>query len=291
MSRNYPIRTTRNNWSIKFYSNHKCDENCNIIMEICDNDSDQIIIKNNPSYSNGKCEYYNQIIKTSIRISLFNKNIPYGILGKLINPYNIVIPDNSFTVSIMYPLSNIFNVKISSENSFSLVEIIYSIKLLYEYIYNEEERTSTPQIYNLKKICSSCGLNDLSEYVDEINDEEKTNECTICYDNYLDDVHVACKLKCKHIFHNLCINNWIKKSKTCPLCRYNIFMCEKCQGTGIIYYQFEGVVIPLENRNPLLNRNYTNGIFGIFGFDIDDLILNEMYYDRITKKLIINVTS
>jgi hypothetical protein len=68
-------------------------------------------------------------------------------------------------------------------------------------------------------------------------------------------------------------------------------MCNKCEGRGLIYYQFTGVVIPLENRGTMLNRNCTNGIFGIYGYDLDDLLLNDMYYDRVKKKLFINITS
>ena len=290
MKRIYPTRTTRNNWGIKFYSHHICNESCDIIMEIDEDDEQQLIIKHNPTYKNGKCDLYNQIVKTSIRLSSFDKNIPEGVYGKLYDPHQKVISDNSFTVSIFYPLSHVFEIKINSENGFTLTELIYSIKVLYEYIYKEEERTSTPQIYNLKKVCSSCGINDLSKYVDEIKPEDKIDECVICCNDYLDDID-GCKLKCKHVFHNSCINRWIASSKTCPICRYNIFMCNKCEGRGLIYYQFTGVVIPLENRGTMLNRNCTNGIFGIYGYDLDDLLLNDMYYDRIKKKLFINITS
>ena len=181
MKRIYPIRTTRNNWDIKFYNHHVCNEECDIIMEIDENDDQQLIIKHNPTYHDGKCEFFNQTIKSSIRLSSFDKNNPKGIYGNLYNPHQKVIPDNSFTVSIFYPLSHVFEIKINSENGFTLSEIIYSIKVLYEYIYKEEERTSTPQIYNLKKVCSSCGLNDLSKYVEEIKNEDKIDDCIICF--------------------------------------------------------------------------------------------------------------
>lgn len=290
MLRIYPIRTTRNNWNIKLYSEHKCSENCDIIMEIDENDSEQLIIKHNPTFIDGKCEFSDKTIQTCIRIFSFNKNNPFGEYGKLYNPNEKVIPDNSFTISIFFPLSHVFEIKISSENGFTLSELIYSIKILYEHIYREEERTSTPQIYNLKKSCSSCGINDLSKYIDEIKEEDKLDECSICYSDYLDDLD-GCKLKCNHVFHNSCINKWIVNSKTCPICRYNIFMCNKCDGKGVIYYQFTGVVIPLEHRGHILNRNRTNGMFGIYGFDFEDLLLTNMYYDRLKKKLFINITS
>ena len=184
-----------------------------------------------------------------------------------------------------------FELMIRTENGFTLKELLNSIKILYEFIYEEEERTSTPQIYNLKKSCSSCGfLNDLSNYVDEIKKDEKIDECSICYDNYLEDID-ACKLKCKHVFHNNCIKKWIENSKTCPICRFNIFMCNRCEGKGIVYYEFTGVVIPLENRGNLLNRNMTNGIFGIYGHDLEDLLISDIFYDKINKRLYLNMTT
>lgn len=43
-----------------------------------------------------------------------------------------------------------------------------------------------------------------------------SNNCSICLTNMDDNLHV---LTCKHTFHKECINNWIKKSTTCPICR------------------------------------------------------------------------
>ena len=290
MNRLYPIRTTRNSWNIKLFCVHQCNPNCDVIMYNDTDDPNLLVITNNPQYKNGKCELYEKIISTPVRIYSFNPQNPKGELGNLYNYDKIVIPDNIFSVDIFYPLSNIFEVKVYSINGFTLSELINSIKIIYEYIYKEEERTSTPQIYNLKKSCSSCVLSDLEQFTSIIKDEDKLDDCVICYDNFIDDKD-GCKLECNHKFHNHCINEWIKSSKTCPVCRFNIFKCENCYGTGIIYYQFTGVVIPLENRGNILNRNSTNGVFGIYGFDLEDLLLTNMFYDRIKKKLFINVVS
>ena len=101
MLRIYPIRTTRNNWSIKLYSEHKCCENCDIIMEIDENDSEQLIIKHNPTFIDGKCEFSDKTIQTCIRISSFNKSNPFGEFGKLYNPNDVVhaVPLNAKTLS------------------------------------------------------------------------------------------------------------------------------------------------------------------------------------------------
>ena len=39
--------------------------------------------------------------------------------------------------------------------------------------------------------------------------------CTIC----LEKPDKAIQLKCGHVFHKECINQWLPKNKTCPNCR------------------------------------------------------------------------
>ena len=47
---------------------------------------------------------------------------------------------------------------------------------------------------------------------------EKDDTCAICLDNFSQkDVR---NLKCNHVFHTICINQWEKKGMTtCPVCR------------------------------------------------------------------------
>lgn len=239
----YPIRFTRKNWIINFYSN--------------------------------------ELNKINIKLYTFENNV-----SEIYNINEKVIKDEKFTIVLNYPLSYDFTISISSDNGggFTLKEIIYSVKILYEFIYEEEERTAIPQTYNLRKICSSCNFKDLDNY--SLNIEDQENDCSICYES-LDNS--ACKIGCNHVFHKHCLREWIKNSKTCPICRNNIFMCNKCDG-GIIYYQFNGVVVPFEYRN-LTIRNNTNGIFGIYGCYMEDLILNYMFYDNVDKKLFLKISS
>ena len=67
--------------------------------------------------------------------------------------------------------------------------------------------------------------------------------------------------------------------------------CEECKGERVIYYDYYGSVIPLEYRRHILNRNRTYGVFGIFGHDLEDLVIEPMYYNRIKKRLTIYVGS
>jgi len=45
--------------------------------------------------------------------------------------------------------------------------------------------------------------------------EPREEECTICYEKNINyELNI-----CHHVFHKECINEWNKKSSTCPLCR------------------------------------------------------------------------
>ena len=136
--------------------------------------------------------------------------------------------------------------------------------MLYHYIYEEEERTSTPRSYHIKKECNACSdkqnIDFLKDYVPDKEKDEDT--CSICYNTY-EDGEVAGKLKCCHFYHTQCILRWLETSTTCPLCRQHVMECDECNGTGAVYYDFNGVVIPLEHRGSILNRNTTDGIFMI----------------------------
>jgi hypothetical protein len=291
ITRIYPIRTTRNSWKIPLACYHICNENtCKYKFVFINNGQEIILTKiDNPYYINNKCQQYNNIEKTSIKIADFNITEPIGDSGPLYNSDTIVIPDTTFNILITYPLT--FSVDIIVRSSklegFTLKELLETIKNLYYFIYQEEERTSTPIVYNLKKICENCINTDILSSISDIS-EHVNGECSICYSEYKDKIS---KLNCNHIYHKECISPWALKSNTCPLCRQPIFLCSECKGNGFIYYDYLGTVIPIEHRGNFVNRNLTNGIFGIYGYDIEDLILQDMKYDRINKRLHIFIGS
>ena len=285
MIRIYPIRTTKNKWNIFFYSKHQCSSKCEFF--ILNDENLELTITKNPEFHEGHCKMNNLIERTEIRLSSFDKDNPAGSSGPLLNYDEEVISDKYFTISLFYPFSYLFEICITSSDGFTLKELINCIKMLYKYIYEEEERTATPQSYSLKKSCSSCGIKNLSDYTENISESDSYEECCICYDH--DKINTI-KIKCGHKFHKNCLEDWVKTSASCPLCRYNIFLCEKCSGKGIIYYQYTGIVIPLEQRGNIMNRNLSNGIFGIHSYDYEDLILQSMRYDNKKKKLFINIS-
>ncbi len=283
----YPIRRSRNKWKIPLFCYHICNDFCKIKI-IDDVDNDYLIIEN-PDYIDGKCMLYNKLTPTYVRLFDFDINNPRTEFGLLYEPDMIVVNDNEFSLNIDFPLSYNFEVNIISpyNRGFTLKELIFSIKNLYEYIYNEEERTASSHNYSLKKMCT-CGNNkDFTNFskngIDDINGIDKNENCIICISDFTEDTEYI-KLKCNHFFHHICIKKWTESNGTCPVCRYNIFECKNCDGSGIIYYNFTGVVIPVENR-PTNLRNITNGVFGIYNYDLEDLYIKSMTYDRIKKKI------
>lgn len=47
-----------------------------------------------------------------------------------------------------------------------------------------------------------------------------SERCTICLEHFKDDpcLHLRQITKCHHMFHEECIEKWLSKNKTCPIC-------------------------------------------------------------------------
>ena len=269
-NRIYPIRITRKKWSISFFSYHKCNINCKL---------------ENSKKENFSCKSMNDIEKTCINI--IDKN-----WENICNINQIVIPDTFFSITIYFPLSCVLDIQINSpsSNGFTLKDLLEHIQRIYNYIYNKEEQTSPPQIYQIKHECTTCKYkDDYKGYLNEIK-IENDQSCVICCENYFEN-NIGFKLKCGHVYHKECINAWFKNCGTCPICRHVIVKCNNCDGNGYIYKYFNGIVIPKNQRGIGTHRNLTNGIYGIHSYDIDDLKINNFIYDRVLKKLEMYITT
>lgn len=55
----------------------------------------------------------------------------------------------------------------------------------------------------------------------EIRVEDSTFFCCICQDqDKLNNLQIVRKIKCNHSFHITCIEKWLSKNKSCPMCRF-----------------------------------------------------------------------
>lgn len=284
----YPIRKNTNGWNIPLYCYHKCNKNCSYIYQ---RNGNTFTLNNNPSYIDGKCQHNNKLENTIINISRFNLKNPMGNTGPLYEPKMKIIDESEFDIIITYPLTYQLKVNIKNNSGFSIQGLLYLIKYLYINIYEIEEETAEPQTYNLQKSCINCISSDYTKYITDTTQlEEEKEDCSICQ-NIFDTGEILSSLKCEHIFHKQCIYRWLNKSLSCPLCRYKIIECNDCDGLGKINYTYTGIVIPMDLRGNIINRNRTNGIFGIYGHDVDDLYIEKLYYNRLSKTLYMNIGS
>ena len=97
-----------------------------------------------------------------------------------------------------------------------------SFTIEYEIINNNTslENNNNNDISN-KKITNKDILKQLGSYK-RINIDDDLikckSSCPICLDNYKDKEYKR-TLKCGHTFHKKCIDKWIKKHNSCPICR------------------------------------------------------------------------
>nr|5D0M_C Chain C, RING finger protein 165 [Homo sapiens] len=56
---------------------------------------------------------------------------------------------------------------------------------------------------------------------DEGEESDTDEKCTICL-SMLEDGEDVRRLPCAHLFHQLCVDQWLAMSKKCPICRVDI---------------------------------------------------------------------
>lgn len=282
----YPIRFSRKSWNIPIISEHKCNELCNkeVIMNIIDDNIVILVVEN--IENNSVCKKINTINTTNIHISSYDKKINSE---SLYNIDTVIIPDGKINLEISYPLIRPKNINLKSKNGFTLRKLLDLVKKEYIKVYQEEEETASKILYHLQKPCDNCI--DLTEVVNiEEKDYEENENCSICLTTMNNEKVI--NLNCSHIFHTNCINKWIKaNNNSCPMCRSSVWTCKDCNNTKIINFDYEGSVIPIDYRGNFLNRNPTDGVYGIYGYDLEDLYIYKLYYNREKKRLHLTITS
>jgi hypothetical protein len=260
---------------------------CSTIFSASSEFSFEIKDNEHYDYTTGKCQEYEKLCQTTINISAFDISKPYGNGGKLYYPDLVVIPDESFTILLNYPFIDPVETTVTLTTKITLREILSLIKQIYYYIYEEEERTADATEFAINRPCTDCSDKDLKQILNEMVVDKgggTESECSICYMPF-EQQNVV--LKCKHIFHDNCLYNWIDKGKghSCPLCRLPFNQCDACDNTKMIRSVEEHVVLPSHLRYPTGLRNTTNGMFGIYGYDLESLSITEMWYNRTNRLL------
>lgn len=289
MKRIYPLRFSRTYWSIPLVSEHICNPNiCSQIPEYDENTNEFRIVAN-PEYKDGECAMSHWLYPTVVSISSYSYKNPSGNMGRLYRPDRVVIPDKEFTIKIDFPLSNPTEIQIRGDGNYTIRDVLFFIKTAYEKIYKEEEETSTEREFTFQRDCE-CKNQNISQHWSSINPPHPyENECcSICYEEFENKSIV--QLNCNHTFDLGCITNWTNTdNNTCPLCRQPIINCQTCSGSGFVTYTQRYKVVPMNLRGVDMFRNDTDGKYGIYQYDMENLLLDKIFYNSKLRLLSLQI--
>jgi cysteinyl-tRNA synthetase len=102
--------------------------------------------------------------------------------------------------------TNIFNMDNSEEN-------IIHLDIVFETNDHLEENI------NYFKYCKDIDDKICKSVKIKKNDDILGTSCLICMDEYKEGTFKRLLPKCKHCFHKKCIDKWLKKNASCPVCR------------------------------------------------------------------------
>lgn len=300
----YPIRTTAHAWQIRMFSRHKCSLDCRycyVQLGLDEFSLDAVLVVPNLSYNEEekKCALESKLHMDTVFLHQFDPNAPTLLKGDLMYGDQIVVPDPEISVHITYPLTRPTTVRIKAPQGvrgFRLIDVIARVKQIYQYIYDEEERTCPDSIFTVYVQCDCMTLSPAARLggCRQLCDRAADRTCPICMeaDDQEDDpadeyngVGLYVTTTCGHYFHQACLDTWLSTNKKCPLCRSNLFHCAVCNDTGSFVEQYRGKTLPRQMRLVGEVRNYTNGTFGIHDKDFEDLRLDSLFYNRISKTL------
>lgn len=97
----------------------------------------------------------------------------------------------------------------------------------YEELLHLEERLGNVNRGASQEVIEQNTLPHKYKKVKRINDDDDENEdnhmekCTICLSEFEDGEDVR-RLPCMHLFHIVCVDQWLGMNKKCPICRVDI---------------------------------------------------------------------
>jgi hypothetical protein len=122
---------------------------------------------------------------------------------------------------------NILNDTINNINNLQSL-----VNILSNPVFTNVEFLNTQNINNrMEDVVVALDKDDLDKlrvsiYTDfECRYENDRDTCSVCFEKFIDS-DICRELKCKHLYHQICIDKWLNEHVTCPVCR------EEC-GKGV----------------------------------------------------------
>lgn len=259
---------------------HKCSILCklNFNLEIDDDFVTNLIISDD-----GICQRQKKICESVVNIYSFSASSPTTIDGDLLKSEEICIKDEKIKINISFPVRTPLTVNIYSKGGFTLSQILEKLKKIYKYMYEKEKRTSNYKKYVVHQECQKCKtFSGIHSEIDSLPFSSSQEECVVCQE---EDMNLT-QLKCNHTFHSSCIKKWSENHNTCPLCRKVFYSCVDCKDTKYVKKIFRSKILPKKYRDNPFIRPDTDGYFGIYLRDFEDLNIKTLIYYKKKKTLI-----
>ena len=128
----------------------------------------------------------------------------------------IIIIRNKLDIDIIKENYNIFR------DSYNLYMSIKNITNQDEFTILLDDRELQRMNINNFVINHEDSMTNISSNSNDSNDSNDSNveNCVICLENINNKISTI--LDCSHKFHIICLNEWVLKSNSCPLCNGNI---------------------------------------------------------------------
>jgi hypothetical protein len=184
----------------------------------------------------------------------------------------IILPQGQYNLSIEYPIRRSVEYGLYYDDNCKLQDLLSNIVTIYENIYHQDNETQSEFTYECIRKCTNCNKHiNIKAY----NDFTLNNTyCSISKEIIEDNI-------CVRIHDKLYNQKWFVDD-TIDIHKLSNIKCKLCNQV----YNFDKSVFRkmLQKKNMGFERyNQTNGKYGIWGFNIDELILKEIIIDKSTE--------
>lgn len=106
----------------------------------------------------------------------------------------------------------------------ALVFLPFLVVYLWGRLLINTVRESVVQMYRIYHMNRMKSLYNGTTLPTDLKNDNNENSCSICFVEFQEKVDYILKFDCKHIFHQNCVEQWLKmKKNSCPLWRTRIF--------------------------------------------------------------------